>query len=367
MESIIKVPNLLKLTADAVVKGTVEKFSALFPDKVVTASVSPPRKKPKMDEVTRRKAEERDREIKSILDLMDSYLIGPAFFELRQLIVDRFIEHHIINHNLTPEHGLAFFACLLDDTFKKLDLTVGDGNHPFKMMDPVELISVITERCPYLQVLKLWFGSDSNHVPFVSSFGKLLKALRNLTKLSLTWICPDDYGFDYFFTWLGTDLPGLTSLEIGGTIPLRIQELLKLMLGKKEELIPKATKILMCTTQKSELQHIEFTPESLTPICHNLTELKVNFNQKKQNRHVAILAFVLRNFRQLKNFPQSPLLVSLTLNKLRERQLEPLDKFNPRTESMTSRDLGTVRWTLDAPFVGKYLLHLHLLIASFEF
>ena len=49
-------------------------------------------------------------------------------------------------------------------------------------------------------------------------------------------------GFEYFFSRLGSDLPNLTNLEIGGTFPFRTQELFQPMFVQKENLIPMQVK-----------------------------------------------------------------------------------------------------------------------------
>lgn len=186
--------------------------------------------------------------------------------------------------------------------------------------------------------------------------------------MSITWNHSNatpvtTYGFDNFFCKLGTILPQLISLEIGGTIPFRIQELLHLMFGNKEEVIPISLKVNRVVKRNSyEVAHIKFTPESLSPICQNLTELKVNLNQGfkklKHSKHVATLAFMLRNFPHLKLFPQPAKVLDPALKMLRDRHLESTDTFTPDTKSWTNPELGTVQCTFDAPFVGKFVLYL---------
>jgi len=355
--------RLLDITADAVCKTTISKIAAMFAiESNSSESDSPPRKKVQESQASIRKRKgEREKELIKIRKEIDGHLAG-RLNQVRHSIVATFIETS--DSLKDPEIGLAFFNCLLNYSFSKVDLTVVNEEHPFKFMDPIELITIVTEHCPDLEVLKVSFGSKTRPVKFESTFGSLLKGLKRLHTLSLNWshsiaVPIDTYGFDYFFTNLGTNLPNLTSLEIAGTIPFRIFELLNLMFGKKLELIPINIKHLMCNSQNYELGDIELTPQSLSPMCNQLRELKISLNQGfkklRPTRHVALLAFILRNFRELKNLPLSAKLLCLTMNKLHQRQLQSLDTFNPKTSSMTSQELGTVQWTLDAPFFGYYL------------
>jgi len=298
--------------------------------------------------------DKRATELRKIRKEIDENLHGLDC-TVRKDIVAIFLRGQASLHHALPENNLAFLDCLLSRNFTTLDLT------PFKNFDPVEITTTISQRCPNLQVLSLSFGTSENPVPFVCTYSKLLKELKRLTRLSLHWIHQNDKKnnfkvFEYFFSRLGSDLPNLTSLEIGGTIPFRTQELFQLMFGLKENLIPMKVKRPMWDRKNYGLSHISFSPECLTPLCHSLTALTVFFTHCKQQRHETLLAFVMRNFPNLKNFPQNPKLLCKAMLLLRERQLQSSDTFTPERRSWDTGELGTVQWIEDAPFVGKYFL-----------
>ena len=390
MDSKKGVKSLWDIAADVVCKSTISKISVIFKgekttgtgdDSSVSETDSPPGKKLKLEEslfdVKQRKMQINLALINFRKEL-DYYLVN-RFWEVRHRIVETFINIHN-SHNQSEEKldldlVSAFFNCLLNDSFTTFDLTGGDDEHPFRLIDPMKLIGALNDHCPNLQTLKLSFGTKTNPVNFVPSFGSLLQHFKKLATLSLTWIhrigvaySGNSYSFEYFFASLGMLMPSLTSLEICGTIPFGIKELLNLMFGNKEDYIDKGTRIIMCSSKNQGLAHMQFTSASLTPLCNRLTELKVNLCHKRQYRLVAILTFVLRNFRQLQNFPQSPLFTCLMLKKLRERQLASLDTFTPKNESR-----GAVQWTSDAPFIGKYFLcfktssHVDFLFSKYNF
>ena len=367
--STISVPSLFDIAAaSAVCNSILDKIDAVFKEfeksqeiespenPNVSETDPPPQKKIKMDPTLMSKLKDkRDAELRKIRKEIDENLHGLDC-TVREDIVATFLGGQASLDQTMPKKILAFLDCLLSRTFTTLDLTA------FKNLDPVETITTISQHCPNLQVLSLSFGTNENPVPFVLTISKLLKELKRLTRLSLVWIHQNDKKnnfkvFEYFFSRLGSDLPNLTSLEIGGTIPFRTQELFQLMFGPKERLISLKVKQPMWSKKNYGLSNISFRPECLTPLCHSLTELKVNFTNCKQRRHETLLAFVLRNFRNLKNFSQNPKLLCKAMLLLRERQLQSSDTFIPERGSFHT-ELGTVQWTEDAPFVGKYFLSL---------
>ena len=381
MESENNVRRLWDMAAEIACQYSLAKIAAVYaPDESSNSNLneanSPEKKKKKFDE------QDMEREkLEAIKKDMDKYLIGPSNSKLRQEILFKFYEAqsskatglcNTVEEKQQKERdlriSLGVLECIMDDSCQHFHQTGGFVNHLFQELDPVELVTTIIERCPGLQELSLTIGSKENPVPFVVTFASLLQHLKGLKILSITWNHSDatpvtTYGFEYFFCKLGTILPQLISLEIGGTIPFRIQELAHLMFGNKEVVIPSNFKVnRICKKKNYEVAHITFTPESLSPICSQLTELKVHLNQGftklKYTKHVATLAFMLRNFPHLKRFPQPAKVLDPALKMLRDRQLQSLDTFKPETESWDIPELGTVQCTLNAPFVGKFVLYL---------
>ena len=211
--------------------------------------------------------EERDKAVKEMRKKSDHYLIGPFSVE-RQQFVDRLVNSY---NNYRPVSDfdqnlcLAFFNCLLDGDTKSFNLTGEESHHLFQQLDPVQLLPIISQRCPNLQVLNLSFGYGvASHLPFPSTFGSLLKTIKHLTSLKLDWnhtVTADgaDEVFLEFFTLLGESFTELVHLELVGKIPFGLEQLLALVLGKRRSLIPQQL-LDQLRFGKSSVAHLQFSP-----------------------------------------------------------------------------------------------------------
>ena len=94
---------------------------------------------------------ERNKALDDLREKLDENLIG-AYSKERQEIVDRFIEDH---YNHSPDEVdynlyLAFFNCLLDNSFINLNLTGGKetDRHPFESLNPSNLLAIRNSGIP---------------------------------------------------------------------------------------------------------------------------------------------------------------------------------------------------------------------------
>ena len=98
---------------------------------------------------------ERDKALEELRKKLDHYLIGP-FSQDRQEFVDRFIESHSCANAINTDLCLAFFNCLLDNNFTQFNLSGRTKHwHRLHVIEILDLLPVITKRCPDLKTLCL--------------------------------------------------------------------------------------------------------------------------------------------------------------------------------------------------------------------
>lgn len=166
------------------VQNTLSKIAAVYTPKESSNSNlneanSPEMKKKKFDE----RGIEREK-LKAIKKDMDEYLIGP-FHQLRQEMLFKFYEAqsskglcNTVEDKKQKERDLKIsfgvLECILDESYQHFHQTGGFVNHLFQELEPVQLVTTISERCPGLQELSLSIGSKENPDPFVVTFASLL-------------------------------------------------------------------------------------------------------------------------------------------------------------------------------------------------
>ena len=147
--------------------------------------------------------------------------------------------------------------------------------HPLALVDSVKLLKVFACRSPLIEKLKLCCGQPGRSVPFKPIIGQMLAVFKNLTHLSLDWKTTDRSCL-LFFAALGDSCPKLITLELLGDLPFGIQQVLALVLGKKLQMLP--LHFLEEVGGEDVLAELQFTPESLTPICNSLKTIKHNIS-----------------------------------------------------------------------------------------
>jgi hypothetical protein len=320
----------------------------------------------------------RDKALKDLRLKLDENLIGP-YSTQRKRIVDRFIEDHNNRNPSEVDYNLclAFLNCLLDKSFTSFDLTVreerkSDGHfinyrretkevrHPFAYLNPSELLQVISQQSPDLESLGLCFstcgldGAGDIIEPLVTTLVPTLcayfKTFKCLLRLNLT--CHrSSIDFLSFFTSLGESCPKLIRLDLSGDSSFSLKHLSALILGKKHGLLPQQL-VDQFDASDSLVAHLQFTPQSVTPICSSLQQLNVNCKGGLFRKHE--VAFILRHFPKLQTFTAF-ITYSLAeavhlLHKQQQEQNSTKEATN--TYQQSSEELGLIEWTVNAPFHG---------------
>ena len=311
----------------------------------------------------------REAAIQKIRGWLDEFLVG-SYSRFRHQIVEHFIESHNICSTDQVNYGLclAFFNCLLDKSFVNFNLTGGSKYHPFQLIEPVQLIKVISERSPNIQILNLSFGFCDTAMEFDSGFVVLLSSLKSLLSFTLHWK-PHNWMTDFAPLFISMGNMRLTCLELGGKIPLTGRLLMFLMLGNRRELLPENLKHQIELDPHFHTHHrLQFTQESLTPICSSLRRLKHNVKDVN-SLETKSLALLLRHFVQLQKFEYDVATVfqGKTVQLLYE-QKHPSIEVVATSEERSSAELGCIQWNWNAKFHGNIYLLLYLSkIRSFTF
>ena len=285
---------------------------------------------------------------------LDEVLIG-VYSPVRHGIVKRFIKSHNSSRNrreVNSDFCLTFFNCLMDESFQSFDLTGGEEeDHPFNLINQLELVQIISKRSSHLQKVKLSFGFTWKTVHFLPTIGETLKSFNCLTSLNISWFTGSRIkGADFipFFAALGE--LNLTSLQIRGDIPFEMDQLLAFALGKRRQLIPQS---LLDKITNENCNHLQFSCESLNPICSSLRQLKVAM------RGMSPTLFLLRHFRQLIQCQSAALTGAVQL--LHQQQInQPEDGISFHRSSEV---LGAIQWTNNAPFNGKISSAFNIMMA----
>ena len=349
-----KVKSLFELAFVAVYHHVVGQLESQLHLKTVNEGVDtcPPKKKKKVDSRVETKKLNSAAAIKAQLD---EYLVS-WYSHLRPRLIQRFIHNYCINHGglivTTDSHTklhLSFFDSLLDQNVTIFDLTAVRKDYLFRLEDPTQLLEVITKRSPLLQTLNLTFFSHVEAPAVDKRFGQLLGKLTHLTCLTLSFqstsLCLD------FFSSLGESCPQLSSLRLG-KIPFGTDQVLALVLGGKQVLLPPEF-----PTQTAILADVQFSPESVSPICNSLKKLCYGCEEDKPCP-VSPVIFLLRHIKNLQMWKNccgkrrgDARIILKWLQKKSARKSSRLLQNN-KTATISTEGNGSIQWTLDAPFNG---------------
>jgi len=300
--------------------------------------------------------EKRDKALADLKANLDEFLIGP-FSSERHRIVDRFIDSYnspiLSSRPFNSDLFLAFFECLLDASFTSFNITAEEENCPFQSeIDPLELLRIVSHRCQKLKSLSLCFGDCEKIAPFVPTISNHLSSFKHLTslKLSFTWSSysrdyfPEGTDFISFFTALGDACPKLINLDLDGDIPVEARQLFALVLGSKYDILTRQLRDQLMADEL--LTHLQFSVESLSPICSTLERLQTSrCCGIRLSEHAA--AFTLRHFAKLKECP-SLLSTVEAVNSLYKQKQQPIG-----IPVNWSSEHDLVKWTVNAPFQGS--------------
>ena len=365
--------TLRALAVEATYQGIISEFDLIFQRKekssnrsiqvvdgfvlVKMAHPPPPEKKAKVEGVEAEigeyqlTKEERDKALKELRKKLDHYLIGPFSVE-RQQFVDCFVrsyDEYSPVSDFDQNLCLALFNCLLDKEVKSFNLTGDKSIHLFQQIHPAQLLPIISQRCPNLQVLNLSFGYGwASHLSFSSKFCPLLKTFKHLTRLTFEWqhneTADSTEVFLEFFTLLGESFPKLVHLQLSGKIPFGLEQLLALVLGKRRSLLPRQL-LDQLRDDASSVAHLQFPLSSLTSICSTLQQLKLFLSNNPMDH---LIAFILRHFPNLQKCYTASTSQALCL--LHQHQQRP--NGIPAISQSSSVELGLIEWTINAPFTG---------------
>jgi hypothetical protein len=221
-------------------------------------------------------------------------------------------------------------------------------NHPFIHFNVLELLPSISEQSPNLQSFCLPFANQET----VAALFPTLETFNFLTCLSLVcvWNSHINIHFLPFFTALGPSCPKLISFNLVNfevSTFFGFDHLLALVIGKKREVLPQQL-LFELNDNHSSFAHLYFSRQCVTPICSNLLELNIGDLTSQQS------AFTLRHFPKLKKC-QASLTdggVSGAVCLLWQQQQRP--DVIPSTTNLSSKELGCIEWTINAPFHGNY-------------
>lgn len=296
------------------------------------------------------------------------YKVGTCS-QMRQKLVDLFIKKFLspLGDDVVHRICLEFYNCILNESFNTFDNNAIVPGHPLERIDPVKLLRVVSQRSPTIETLKLYLHfpvrclaapSDiCQHSPnpetlrfclfcdraifFDSTFGRMFSKLEHLTSLTLSWEAAGDDCVS-FFEALGESCPKLTHLQLECVFSFGIHQLLALMLGRKRLLLPQ--ELIDQLSSGSVVTNLQFSPQSLTPICSSLQRFK------SCSRPVSFLslAFLYRHFSQLHEWVHGSSSFDM-LQILRLLEQHKTSGISIAAQN-SSEDLGLLQWTLNAPF-----------------
>ena len=368
-----QVESLFPLATKAILQGMVIKLKASHQVQAQVKKEKPPaKKKRKVDSVD---TSDSPSVVEDIRGNLNEYLVS-WYSKVRPEIVDQFIAMYCYNRQQTnpcfdEQLYLDFFDSILDHTFTSwtptgslTEIVTRDGNvtklFPFHVTDPIRLLQIITSRSPLIKNLDFSIcicQLAQQAEPVGKSFATLLGILANLTSLTLS------FGTNYkcldFFSSLGQSCPQLTNLTLG-EVPFGTDQILALMLVPKRALLPPDF-----PKHAEKLMDLQFTSESISPICNTLKELHISCYKNP----VLPVAFILRHFRQLERFKCSfthlcgrisesnDIIVAAVLH-LHQQQSARRSSRQKLINKKSSEELGFIEWTVQSPFIGNLNLFL---------
>jgi hypothetical protein len=243
-----------------------------------------------------------------------------------------------------------FLNTVLDSSFKKLELSKKIEEH-LDLALATQILKIISSCSPLLQTLQLPFFLEDQTAPLGASFCKQLGKLTHLTSLTLSFKTSDQC-LDLFSS-LSQSCSRLATLSLG-KIPFDSNQVLALMLGSKRALLPRTF-----PKESAKLISIQFTAESVSPICSSLKCLHYDCDEAADDCNSPPLAFILRHF---KNLEKLDCLSCGKWAKGNGMAVQNLHQSYNTCKSLrlqknsisSSVELGLIQWTVNAPFTGIF-------------
>ena len=272
-----------------------------------------------------------------------------------------------------------FLSCILDNKFCHLEVgsQLNESQDPSPQggkFYPARVIETIAHNSPTLSSLSfkflLWQSGPSRASQEL--FAKSFFNLKNLTHFKITgWRSTSD--LTVFFTHLGCSCPNLTSLELGeqDSLQFSLQHVLALVLGEEADIFPHSVR-QQAQKAMPNLYLLQFSNESVTPICKSLKVLKIHYgrHQVPIEMQVKSTAFLLRHFPQLEiievKFYQSGIVsipccsIAIQLLHATHQLLNVLTgeemQENEITREGSKGQFHSLKWINTSPSQGNHLL-----------
>ena len=372
----ICVKSLFDLATVATYNNMVAQLKRQFQSPATTeivaeANLSPPKKKKRKVDSSLFETKKKDPP-NVVRAQLDEYLVS-WYSHLRPLLLQRFVHNYCDDDQEAQANMkliLSFFDSVLDQNFTSLSLNAMKKINPLFINDPIKLLEIITQRSPLLKTLDLNFRSHEE-VPLIDQrFGLLLGKLTHLTSLTLSSIQTTGNCADLFSS-LSQTCPQLATLQLV-EVPFGTNQILALMLGSKRALLssefPKDTETLA---------DVQFSPECLTPLCNNLKVLRYDCEFLHPGMcRISPIAFFLRHFKNLEVWESCRHLMnrdSLTIIRwlIKKNAIPIVKRKSPRllpkskTTTNSSKEIGSIQWTVDAPFTGIVAFFLPIVCVYF--
>ena len=310
-------------------------------------------------------------QVSNIRDKLGPFLVGP-FSDIRKKLIVEFTNGHLCKNphqvDSDSEVCLAFFDCILDDSFKECDASSKAVATCFPVLN--KLLEVLAFRSPKMESVKVQTDNTRMTLEIGQSCVQSLKKFTNLTSLFINWTTPYD-GLN-FFSSLSDSCPHLSKLDLG-KLCFSISQLFALMFGSKYYQLPGILQPKYLATSGA-LHQLEFQQADLTSICSSLKEFECkNFCDVVERKSEfwadpSAIAFFLRHFRHIQKISHNCLIhqceakICSGVTKLLEETTTDDSKMT--TISFSSESLGFLHLTSNAPFIGILFLFLNVLSQS---
>ena len=300
-------------------------------------------------------------QVETVRAQLDDYLVS-WYSSFRQNLVNQFISAYCsgpVNAVFNPNLLISFFSSVLDHSFKSLKLA-GEEKDPLVLPNPTQLLGIVADCSPLLKILDFSFTFPLKSASIDKSFGQSLGNLKHLTSLTLSFgtinTCLD------LFVTLGKSFNQLTVLRLG-KMPFEIDQVVALMLGDKRALLPS-----QFPKDFEKLIDVQFTPESLSPICFSLKELHYTCDATRNVCQFQPVAFILRHFRKLEKFGSRNCEHATTNRQFEKNSISHSIlhwhkqcgtrkslRLQGKNVKRNSEELGLIEWTVGSPFTGNNL------------
>lgn len=358
-----KVKCLFDSAMEGIFQGLIRKLEKL----ILESGKDSTKQESQLPKEKKRKLDSNDSMVEDSIEAIRAELneyLASWYTYARPKLLQRFITYHSKKENTleNQEIFLSFMDSVLDHTFTKFTLLSKKCETSL-----IDVLKILYSRSPLLQTIELFMTSHQEAV-IDSTFCNLLGKFSHLSSLTLYFAKEQQQSLDLFIC-LGQSFPQLEILYLDN-IDLTSYKALALILGHKLTLLPSEFPI-----KARQLDDIQFTAGSLSPICTSLKLLEFENSCSERLCHCPSVTFLLRHFikleklnficdkanNQLENVSARTWMNASLLhlhkkqyarNSSRQKQIN--------TSKRNSDELGLIEWTVQSPFYGnKYFAVSH--------